>query len=322
MQSDQRGRAYRPGARVPAYLCFLISGLVVLGSADAAVGPATATKKKPPQIAVTIMVGGTANGHVTGSSGSNSVDCVTGLTCTLLVPAGQSVTLTATSDTDSSFVGWGGDCASSGAAKTCTLTVSTAKSVSATFGPLTPPTPTVPASFALTVTKLGAGTGRVDGGGLDCGTTCTASVPDGGTVTLVAVADPGSIFAGWGGACTGTEACVLTPSGPVAVTATFDRGVLAVTALAATSSPGHLARLRFKVTDSSGESREQVTVLRGRQVLARIQKGVARVRGGYTYGVSWLVPRALVKGVLRFCVLATDPVSRKTGTSCAALRIA
>lgn len=330
MKSGQRTGTWRSRRRavrrtlVLACLCFLVWAVVVLGSADAAVGPRTVTKKHPPaQIAVTITVSGAANGHITGSSGSNSVNCVTGLTCTLLATEGQSVTLTATSDTDSSFGGWGGDCASSGAGPTCTLAVSGPKSVSATFGPLASP-PAAPQSFSLTLTKLGSGAGRVDGGGLDCGTICTASVPAGGTVTLVAVADPGSTFVGWGGVCTGTASCVVTLSGPVTVTATFERAVLVpkVTALAGTGSPGRLARLRFKVTDSSGQSREQITVLRGRLVLARIQKAATRVRGGYTYGVSWLVPRTLAKGALRFCVLATDPVSKKTGTSCAVLTIA
>lgn len=85
----------------------------------------------------------------------------------------------------------------------------------------------------LFVTKSGGGTGTVtssppgiDAGNggvhfIDCGATCTALYADGATVTLSAVPDSGSVFDGWGGACSGTGACIVTLTLDTAVTATF-----------------------------------------------------------------------------------------------------
>ena len=59
--------------------------------------------------------------------------------CSTTFPAGTVVTLTATpdnpgtSDEESSFAGWGGDCSPAGTATTCALTLDTSKSVTATF---------------------------------------------------------------------------------------------------------------------------------------------------------------------------------------------
>jgi hypothetical protein len=79
-------------------------------------------------------------------------------------------------------------------------------------------------SATLAVTKLGAGTGTVSGGGIQCGASCTTS-PSSSTVTLTAVADIGSHFAGWGGSaalCGANVQCnVAIDAANVNVTATF-----------------------------------------------------------------------------------------------------
>jgi len=76
---------------------------------------------------------------------------------------------------------------------------------------------------ALTVTKAGAGAGTVTSNpaALSCGSTCTASFPDGETVTLTAAAAAGSNFGGWSGDCTGTGSCQVAMSAARSVTATF-----------------------------------------------------------------------------------------------------
>jgi hypothetical protein len=76
---------------------------------------------------------------------------------------------------------------------------------------------------ALTVTKAGAGAGTVTSNpaALSCGSTCTASFPDGETVTLTTTAAAGSSFGGWSGACTGTGSCQVAMSAARSVTATF-----------------------------------------------------------------------------------------------------
>jgi len=76
----------------------------------------------------------------------------------------------------------------------------------------------------LTVTKAGAGSGIVTSSpaGVSCGSTCSASFASGTTVTLTATPAAGSVFAGWGGACSGTAACTATMNQARSVTATFN----------------------------------------------------------------------------------------------------
>jgi hypothetical protein len=57
--------------------------------------------------------------------------------------------------------------------------------------------------------------------GINCGTSCSGSFAGGANVTLTATPAFGSTFAGWSGACTGTQACTVSMSGARDVTATF-----------------------------------------------------------------------------------------------------
>jgi hypothetical protein len=78
---------------------------------------------------------------------------------------------------------------------------------------------------ALQVARAGSGTGTVSStpGGIACGSSCTASYPQGTEVRLTAAPDPGSSFTGWEGACTGTGDCLVTMDAPRSVTARFGR---------------------------------------------------------------------------------------------------
>ena len=58
-------------------------------------------------------------------------------------------------------------------------------------------------------------------GGVDCGTTCSASFRLGSSVRLTATPGSNSTFTGWSGACGGTAACTITVSGARGVTAGF-----------------------------------------------------------------------------------------------------
>lgn len=82
--------------------------------------------------------------------------------------------------------------------------------------------------YSLSIGKYSAstGTGRVESApsgislsSLDSIT--TAAFPVGTLVTLAAIPDTGSIFAGWGGACNGTGACSVTMDQLWSVSATF-----------------------------------------------------------------------------------------------------
>lgn len=86
--------------------------------------------------------------------------------------------------------------------------------------------------FILTVKKSGMGTGVVgdNGGnlsGFDCGSTCSINLPTGTQASINAIPDAGSVFAGWGQACSPSgfaNACNLTMNADQNVTTTFDKG--------------------------------------------------------------------------------------------------
>ncbi|APV50553.1 hypothetical protein BWI17_13160 [Betaproteobacteria bacterium GR16-43] len=81
----------------------------------------------------------------------------------------------------------------------------------------------LPSYFTISVAKAGAGSGTVSGS-VYCGTPCTAQLYLGSTVTLNAIPDTGSVFAGWsGGGCSGLGACAFTVSAHATITATFTK---------------------------------------------------------------------------------------------------
>ena len=75
---------------------------------------------------------------------------------------------------------------------------------------------------ALTVTTTGPGTVRSAPGGIDCGRECRAAFNEDTVVTLTAIPDIGSTFAGWAGACHGPGECRVTMNEAKEVTATFE----------------------------------------------------------------------------------------------------
>ncbi len=81
------------------------------------------------------------------------------------------------------------------------------------------------ASSAYTLRVFVNGNGTVRGSGVECGakgSTCGVSYALGTTISVEAVAEQFSVFAGWTGACTGTgRFCTITAGDPTTVTATF-----------------------------------------------------------------------------------------------------
>ena len=80
-------------------------------------------------------------------------------------------------------------------------------------------------SPTLSVTKSGTGTGTVTSstGVINCGSTCSASITTGTSITLSATPNIGSSFAGWTGACSGTGTCTVTMDTAKSVTAAFSK---------------------------------------------------------------------------------------------------
>ncbi|MCF6355679.1 MAG: choice-of-anchor D domain-containing protein [Candidatus Polarisedimenticolaceae bacterium] len=90
----------------------------------------------------------------------------------------------------------------------------------------------------LTVEKSGQGSGLVQSQAqdIDCGAACSSSYSHGTEVTLTAVAESDSFFAGWsGGGCSGTASCVVTLDQAVTVTAQFDAALPVTYTITATA---------------------------------------------------------------------------------------
>lgn len=81
---------------------------------------------EPTGFALTVTKSGTGSGTVTSSP--SGISC--GSTCGATYPSGTSVTLSATAASGSTFAGWSGACTGTGA---CTVSLSAARSVTATF---------------------------------------------------------------------------------------------------------------------------------------------------------------------------------------------
>jgi chitodextrinase len=87
-----------------------------------------------PTYPLSVIKSGTGSGAVSGGG----IDC--GATCSANVVSGSSVTLTASPASGSSLTSWGGAC--SGSSSTCTVRMTSAQSVTATFG-ASPPNPKI-----------------------------------------------------------------------------------------------------------------------------------------------------------------------------------
>jgi hypothetical protein len=115
--------------------------------------------------------------------------------------------------------------------------------------------------------------------------------------------------------------------GPKSVAATFaklaDQIAPKVKALPSSGKHGRVARLRYRVTEKSGRSREWATIYRGGKPLATVRGRLDDVEIGVLfYFLPWRVPLAVTPGsTLRFCVRAVDPTGNRGGPSCASLRI-
>ena len=173
-----------------------------VGAAWAPAGGSTA------QLTVNVAGGG----HVSGGS----IDCPS--TCVANVALNSAVTLTASPSDGYVFSGWTGGC--TGTAPTCTVTMTAAAAVTATF--------TQANVLAVTISGNGAVTGG--SGAINCGggaSICSANFAAGATVSLVATPAVGATFTGWTGACGGSATtCTVSMTQSRSVTATFSGGTV------------------------------------------------------------------------------------------------
>src|ERR1035437_873016 len=126
--------------------------LVALNGTDTTLGGTVAFTTNPsPQYPLSVAVSGSGSGTVTGFG----ISCPG--TCSLAYNSGASVSLTATAAPGSTFAGWSGVCAGTGA---CSMTISSDVSVTAPFTTSPPPpctsnfNPPLPVSYKPTNTSL------------------------------------------------------------------------------------------------------------------------------------------------------------------------
>jgi uncharacterized repeat protein (TIGR02543 family) len=182
------------------------------GSCSGTTNPLTVTMSAAKSCTATIVptyaltINPSTNGKVTTSDGK--VDC--GSSCTSTYPSGQAVTLKTTANSGYQFTQWGGDC--SGTTSSITVTMTAAKTCTATFTTIYP----------LTITSHTNGTVTTPDGYLNCGSLCSKQYIGGQSVTLQAIANTGKLFTQWGGDCSGaTNPLTVTMDAAKTCTATF-----------------------------------------------------------------------------------------------------
>jgi alpha-tubulin suppressor-like RCC1 family protein len=184
-------------------------GITTITAVDGAGASASTTLTVSDRPILRVMHAGTGTGSVTSSP--PGIDC--GTACSQQYDAGTTAILTASAAGNSTLAGWGGCDTVSGT--TCTVTMSAARTVTATFELQ---------RFVLTVNKTGAASGNGDVSsnppGISCGTDCAAAYAIDTVVTLTA--SPGVLFSGWSGCDTVSGAtCTVTMRSVRSVTATF-----------------------------------------------------------------------------------------------------
>jgi hypothetical protein len=200
---------------------------------------------QPSTYLLTAVTSGAAAGRIDGGA----IACATGSTegCTAELANGATVSLVATPGPDAIFKGWTGCTSISGT--TCNVTMSSAKTASATFQP---------GSYLLTASAVGTAGGTIEGAGLLCATGssegCTAMVANGAAVSLVANPEAGAILKTWSGcsSVSGTT-CNVTMWGARAVIATFQPSTYLLAVTSSGTGTGTVTGPGISCTSGSSE---------------------------------------------------------------------
>lgn len=168
------------------------------------------------QYLLSVSSAGDGAGTITGTA--TGTETWSGAGAAVLYSLNTVVSLTAQATAGSVFSGWSGaGCSGTGS---CTVTMSQAQYVTATFTAESFPT--------LSVTRSGTGSGSVfsdPSGTIDCpATNCSSQVGIGSTIQLTALPNASSTFGSWSGctSATGPSCSVTMGSDDKTVTATFN----------------------------------------------------------------------------------------------------
>lgn len=182
---------------------------------------------EPPQVwavfdpaSLTVLVAG--DGTVTGANGGIACDpSQAEPDCSESLPAGSSVTLSASPQTPGAAVTWvfGCDPGDNPNVSTCVAHPEN-RYVGVSFANTPGPGPPFDVDVRFRVRTIGSGS--VTGGSIDCGSTCATTVDFGARMKLSATPDASSRFDHWEGAPCSTQAVCILNAGPVtAVRAVF-----------------------------------------------------------------------------------------------------
>lgn len=187
----------------------------------------------PHTSSTTVSVSGAGNGSGSVVTTPAALNCSFNAgspsgTCSAPYSTGSELSFSATPATDSTFAGWGGACAGQGTNPTCTLPITDATAVTATFNLIPPPPPD---TIAVTLSGNGGGSVTDNSTGISCtlasGTfsgTCSFNYPAGSQLTLTAKPAAGSSFTGWGIPCTGSGlSCTFIVDNSYNISATFQQ---------------------------------------------------------------------------------------------------
>ncbi len=306
------------GAGVPVTLT--ASGPVAWGGActgsGACVVPVTRARSvtaaiggvQPTQRPLAVSV--TGKGSIVGSTG---ISC--GTACGVLVPAESQTTLRAVPAAGWIFAGWSDSCR--GVVPSCVVLARGAASVVASFVE-------AGTQFPVAVTKVGRGSVKSRPNGIDCGSRCSRAFPAGSTLRIEAIPEKKWTFVRWDGACKGKKpVCTLGLDGAKSTSATFGRVAdptpPRVKALASEGERGQTVRLRYRLVEAGGKSREDAAVFRGGRRLATVAGRPHEVDpDALFYFLPW---RSTARGKLRFCITSTDAAGNRSQASCAPLHI-
>lgn len=177
---------------------------------------------------------GTVTSIPTGTSCGNA--------CNIPFTPGTLVTLTATPDADSTFVGWSGACTGTG---TCQVTVNDNKAV--TMSTNTTVTANFKKNYSLNLVISGTGAGIVTSvpPKMACNTSCSDIYVSGDQVTLVPTPYEYSYFSGWSnGACVGTGNCTLIMNANTTVTSNFNKDIQHQVRIDIGSTPSYFSTIQ------------------------------------------------------------------------------
>jgi hypothetical protein len=194
------------------------------------------------EVTLKIFRDGTGNGVITSSPAGINCNHNTGVGCSATFAKGTTVTLTATPNATSSFLGFSENCTKTGA-NTCQIVMNGNKEVTESMFSGGPGLNVLLAgdSGAGVVVDLNTSNQTPPHQYINCGGDCNEPLPEGTIVVLEARPNPGAIFAGWKG-CTSTTAsrCNITLAKVSVLEASFFASTSVPTIKSFTATPTNI----------------------------------------------------------------------------------